>query len=70
MERWGVANTRMKVIDEHRESIGGRDYLVRRYLVNKATGETFTESLQIVDNRFTNDPVTVDRMTVIGARMQ
>jgi hypothetical protein len=47
MERWGVAQPHFDVLEKHHEFFGGREFVTRRLVVDRATGETFVETLEV-----------------------
>jgi hypothetical protein len=51
--RWGATrlHPNVKLIEHRRELVNGREFAVNRYLVNANTGETFTETLEILDSQ-------------------
>jgi hypothetical protein len=54
--RWGATrlHPNVKLVEHRVETLNGKQYAVNRYLVNANTGETFTETLEILDSQTTS----------------
>jgi hypothetical protein len=61
-ERWGSETPRL--VDRQRVTLGGKEFVVSRFLVDAKTGETFTESLQVVNSQ----PVSRTDIGIQGPR--
>ena len=47
MERWGIAQPSIKLVEKTRFVVGQRQYETRRYLISESPLETYSETLEL-----------------------